>query len=215
MAFGGGEIDEAAVAEEIKFAAVLDGEFVDEGTRALCERGDFFERGDVDFDVEVAGVAHDRTVLHMFEMFGGEDGFVAGDGDEDVADFGGFGHGHDAEAVHDGFDGAGGINFGDDDVCAEALGAHGDAAAAPAVAGDDDSQPGEKKVCGANDAVESGLSGAVAIIEEVLGEGVVDGDDWIFQRAVLGHSAEANDAGGGFFGAADDVADESVRLVRS
>ncbi len=76
--------------------------------------------------------------LHVFEVVGGEHGLVAGDGDENVADLRGFVHGHHAEAVHDGFDGFRGIDFGDDDVGAQALGAHRDAAAAPAVAGDDD-----------------------------------------------------------------------------
>ena len=85
------------------------------------------------------------------------------------------------------------------------LGAHGDAATAPAVARDDQLQAREQKIRGANNSVESGLAGAVAIIEEVLGERVVDGDDRELQRAVLGHGAEADDAGGGFFGAADDV----------
>ncbi len=49
---------------------------------------------------------------------------------------------------------------------------------------------------------------AVAIVEEMLGERVVHGDDGIFQCAVLGHGAQADDAGGGFFGAADYVLDQ-------
>ena len=88
------------------------------------------------------------------------------------------------------------------------LGAHGDAASAPAVAGDDHFEAGEQQVGGANDAVERGLAGAVAIVEEVLGQRVVDGDDRELQRAVLGHGAQANHAGGGFFGAADDVREQ-------
>ena len=50
-----------------------------------------------------------------------------------------------------------------------------------------------------------GLAGAIAIVEQVLGVGVVDGDDGITQHAFLGHGAQADDAGGGFFGAADHV----------
>src|ERR1700677_5342107 len=37
----------------------------------------------------------------------------------------------------------------------------------------------------------------------MLGIGVVDGDDGELQDAFLGHGAEADDAGGGLFGAAD------------
>ena len=170
--------------------------------------GELFQRGNIDFHVEVAGIANHRAILHFFEVFVRDDGLVAGDGDEDFADFGGFGHGHHAETVHDGFQGARGIDFGDDHVRAVTFGAHGDAASAPAVAGDDDAHAREQHVGGANDAVERGLACAVAIVEEMLGERVVDGDDGILQRAVLGHGAQANDAGGGFFGAADDVGHE-------
>ncbi len=86
-----------------------------------------------------------------------------------------------------------------------AAGARGEAASAPAVAGDDELRSGQQEIGGADDAVDGGLSGAVAVVEQVLGVGVVDGDDGITQHALLGHGAQADDAGGGLFGAADDV----------
>src|SRR6266478_9107897 len=187
MAFGGGEIDEAAF-----------------GLAA----GQFFECGDIDLDVEVAGVADDSAALHVFEVFAANDALVAGHGDVNVALFNCFGHGHDAETVHGGFDALHRIDFGDDDIGAESFGAHGDAAAAPAVTSDDNFEAGEQNVGGANHAVNGGLAGAVAVVEEVLGHRIVDGDDWIFERAVLGHGAESDDASGGFFGSGDDVGDE-------
>ena len=104
-------------------------------------------------------------------------GLVAGDGDEDIADLGGFVHGHHAEAVHHGFDALVGSISVTITSAPMALGAHGDAASAPAVAGDDHAQAGEQQVRRADDAVERGLAGAVAIVEEMLGERVVDGDD--------------------------------------
>ena len=88
---------------------------------------------------------------------------------------------------------------------AVALGAHGDALAAPAVAGDDDAHAGEQHVGGADDAVDGGLAGAVAVVEEMLGLGVVDGDDGKLQHAVLLHGPQADDAGGRFFHAGDDA----------
>src|SRR5271156_651136 len=137
VAFGGGQVDEAAFAEEINLAAVFHGVFVHEGAGGLFGAGQLFQRGDINFDVEVAGITDDRAVVHFFEVFLRDDGLVASDGDENFADPGGIGHGHHAEPVHDGFQGAGGIDFGHDHVCAVAFGAHGDAASAPAVAGDD------------------------------------------------------------------------------
>ena len=151
-----------------------------------------------------------------FEVLLGEHVLVAGDGAEDVADFGGFVHAHHAEAVHDRFERLGRIDFGDDDFGARAAGARGEAASAPAVAGDDELRSGEQEVGGADDAVDRRLSGAVAIVEQVLGVGVVDGDDGIAQHAFLGHGAQANHAGGRLFGAADHIRQFGlVRLVCS
>jgi len=90
-----------------------------------------------------------------------------------------------AEAVHHGFDGLGRVDFGDDHIGSVSLGAHGDAASAPAVAGDDDAKAREQQVRGANDAIECGLAGAVAIVEEVFGKRVINGDDRELEGAVL------------------------------
>jgi hypothetical protein len=114
----------------------------------------------------VAGIGEHRAVLHFVEVLGGEHALIAGDGDKNIADLGGFGHGHDAEAVHHGFDGARGIDLGDDHVGAQTLGAHGETASAPAVAGDNHALAGEQNIRGAHDAVKRGLAGAVAIIEQ-------------------------------------------------
>ena len=118
---------------------------------------------------------------------------------------GGFGHRHDTEAVHDRFQRLQRVNLGDDDVGAQPLGPHGDAAAAPAVAADHNVLAGDQHVGGADDAVHGALARAVAVIEQMLGQGIVDGDDREHQLAVCGHRPQADDAGGGFLGAADDA----------
>src|SRR5208282_5314451 len=94
---------------------------------------------------------------------------------------------HDAEAVHHRLEGFGGIDFGDDDFGSGATGAGSEAAAAPSVAGDHEFRPGQQKVGGADDAVDGGLSGAVAIVEQMLGVGVVDGDDGKLQHSFFRH----------------------------
>ena len=66
-------------------------------------------------------------------------------------------------------------------------------------------QPGQQDIGGADDAVEGALARAVAIIEQMLGQRVVDRHDGVLQYAFLGHGAQADDAGGGLFGAAHDV----------
>ncbi len=98
-----------------------------------------------------------------------------------------------------------GIDFGDDDFRSRAARARSQAASAPAVAGDHELRSGEQEIRGADDAVDGRLSGAVAVVEQMLGVGVVDGHDRITQHAFLGHGAQANHAGGRLFGAADYI----------
>ena len=177
MTFRGGEIYEAAFAEQVNLAAAFQRVFIHERANFALAAGQFFERGDINFHVEVAGVADDGAGLHGFEMLVANDALVAGNSDVHVAFFHGFGHGHHAEAIHHGFDALDRIDFGDDDIRAQTLGAHGHAASAPAIAGDDNFQSGDEHVGRADDAVNGGLAGAVAIVEEMLGHGVVDGHD--------------------------------------
>ena len=81
----------------------------------------------------------------------------------------------------------------------------GDAAADPAIAGDDHLAAGEQDVGGPQDAVDGRLAGAVAVVEEVLGLGLVDGDDREAKRAVGGHRLEPDDAGGRLLGPGQDL----------
>ncbi len=136
-------------------------------------------------------------------MFFGEHALVAGHGAEHVAELRGFVHRHHAEAVHHRFERFRRIDFGDDDFGSGAARAAGQPASAPAVAGDHELRSGQQEVGGADDAVNGGLPRAVAVIEQVLGVGVVDRDDRELQHAFLRHRAQADDAGGGLFGAAD------------
>ena len=64
------------------------------------------------------------------------------------------------------------------------------AAAAHPVAGDHHGLPREEHVGGAQDPVHGGLAGAVAIVEEMLGVGVIDRDHGKRQHAFLLHGAE-------------------------
>src|ERR1019366_989856 len=64
----------------------------------------------------------------------------------------------------------------------------------------------------ADDAVDGGLAGAVAVVEEMLGLRIVHGDDGIFERAVFRHGAQPDDTGGGLFGASDYVGHQMLVL---
>src|SRR5579872_38225 len=143
MAFGGSEVDEAAFTEKVDLASVFQGILVHKITSCPLRGRHIFERWNIDLDVEVSGVGNDGSVFHQREMILGEHALVAGDGAEDVAEFGGFGHRHDAEAVHDGLERFRGIDLGDDDFGSGATGPGSEAAAAPSVASDDELRSGE------------------------------------------------------------------------
>ena len=100
------------------------------------------------------------------------------------------------------------VDFGDDDACSHAANAHGNSFAAPAVAGHDHSLAGDEDVGRSQDAVDRALTGAVAIVEKVLGICIVDGNDREIQHAVFFHRLVADDASGRFLGRANDVGQE-------
>src|ERR1700722_1475281 len=165
MSFGSSQINQAAFAEQVDLASVFQRVLVNEVTRGALGRRHFLERRNVDLDVEVPGIGNDRAVFHQFKMFAREHAFVAGHGAENVAEFGRFGHRHDAEAVHHGFERFRRIDFGHDDFGSSAAGAGSQSAAAPSVTGDHEFRAGEQKVGGADNAVDGGLPGAVTVIE--------------------------------------------------
>src|SRR5713101_6493436 len=208
MAFGGGKVNETSFGEQVDLAAVLHLIFVHHWAHFTLTAGQLLQRWNVDLHVEMARVADNRSALHFLEMLSADDALVSGHRDVNVAFLDRFSHRHHAEAVHGRFDALHRVDFRDDHVRAETLGAHGHAAPAPAVAGNDNFETSEEHVGGANYAVNRGLSCAVAIVEEVFGHRIIHGDDRILQRAVLGHGAKADYASGGFFGSGDHVRDE-------
>src|SRR5260370_29411746 len=143
MSLGGGEIDEASLGKKIDLTAIFHPIFVDHRAHFALAAGQLLQRGNVDFHVEVAGVANNRTALHLFKMLSADDVLVSGHGYVDVAFLDRLSHRDYAEAVHGGFDALYWVDFGDDHIGAKALGTHGHAAATPAVTGSHDFKTGE------------------------------------------------------------------------
>src|ERR1017187_5003180 len=199
MSFGRSEVDQTAFAQQVDLAAVLQRILLDEIARGALRRRHLLQRGNVDLDIEVAGIGNDGSVLHGVKVFLAQNALVAGDGAEDVADLGGFVHAHHAVTIHDGFDGLRGIDFGDDDLSSQPARAAGQPASTPAVAGDHKLGAGKQEVGGAHDAVDGGLPSAVAVVEQMLGVSIVHRDDGIAQYALLRHGAQTNDASCGLF----------------
>src|SRR5207244_12951937 len=85
-------------------------------------------------------------------------------------------HRHNSEAVHHRLDGLDGIDFRYDHIRAHAARAQGHAFAAPTVAHYDQVAAGQQNIRRADDAVQRGLTSAVAIVKEMLGLRVVNRD---------------------------------------
>src|SRR5260370_39783237 len=173
MSFGRGKIDETPLCEQVHLAAVPQLKFVHHRADFALAAGHFFQRRDVNLHIEVAGIAHNRSALHFFKVFAADDVLVSRHSDVNVAFLHGFGHGHYAEAIHSCLDPLHRVDFRDDHVRAEAFGAHGHAAPAPAVASNNNFEASKQHVGGANDAINGGLPAAVAVGEKVFGHRII------------------------------------------
>ena len=110
-------------------------------------------------------------------------------------------------AVHRRLERAHRVDLGDDDVRAHPARPHRDATPRPAVAGDDEALAGEEDVRRADDPVDRRLTGAVAVVEEVLRPRLVDGDHREAELAVALERLQPDDARGRLLGAGDHVAE--------
>ena len=153
----------------------------------------------------MTGVGEDGLILHDGEVTGGDDVLTAGGGDKEVAHLGGLVHGHDPIAVHGGVQGFERVDLRDDDIGAHALGTHGHALAAPAVAGDHDSLAGDDQVGGVHDGGHDRLAGAVFVVIVVLGLGIVDGHHGAGKDTLPFPRLQAQDAGGSLLTAANEA----------
>jgi hypothetical protein len=90
-------------------------------------------------------------------------------------------------------------------TAAEAVHPRGDPLADPAISRDDDLAPGDQDVRRPQDPVEGALARPVAIVEEMLGLGLVDRDDREAEGAVGGHRPQPDHAGRGLLGAGQDL----------
>ena len=156
-------------------------------------------------NVEVTAVGQNGPVLHHLEVLPSQHAGAAGNGDEDIAQRSGIRQRHDTKALHNGLQRADGIDLHHDDLGAHAPGARGNAAAAPAVTAHHNLLAGPQDVGGPRDAVQGTLPGAEPVIKEVLRIGVVHCDDGVGERAGSGHAAQADNAGGRLFAAANEV----------
>src|SRR5205085_12011694 len=102
-------------------APALHDKFLDKLSKQPAAFGKARERRNVDLVVKVAGVRNDDTVLHDLEVLSVEDIYVPSHCDDHVRYLRRLDHGHDQVTVHDGLERPRWIDFGHDDVRAQAI----------------------------------------------------------------------------------------------
>ena len=197
------QIDQPSLAQQIDLAPVFQRVFVDERPRRALRRRHFLQRRNIDLHIEVPGVRNDRSIFHQVEMFLGQHALVARDRAEHVAQLGRFRHRHHAEAVHHRFQRLRRIHFRNDHFRAVAARPARQSAAAPAVAGHHKLRPRQQKVRRPDNAVDRRLPRTVAIVEQMLGIGIVHRHDGKLQHAFLRHRPEPDHARRRLFRSAD------------
>src|SRR3954467_8124527 len=189
----GGEVDETSFAEERDPLAVRERVLVEEIAN-LALAALLLQPLAIHFDVEVAAVRDDGAVLHALEVLARQHGLVAGHRAEEVPDRCGVEGGHDPEAVHGRLERLQRIDLRHHHVGAHALCSRREAATAPSVAEHHEDLAGDEAICRPDDPVNGGLSGAVAIVEHVLGKRVVHRDYRKRELPARLHGAEPHDA---------------------
>ena len=119
MSHGTSKVDKTSFSQQKDVLSVLEGVSVDLGLDVGLELAVLFEPLNFDFAVKVTNVTNDSVVLHLEEVFAGQDVFAAGGGDEDVTPGDGVLDGGDLVAFHGGLESVDGVDLGDDDSASE------------------------------------------------------------------------------------------------
>lgn len=149
---------------------------VDAGLDLIMLLGVVLEPSNVDFDVEMADVAHNRVVGHDLKVLSSNDVAVAGSCDKNLAVRSSLFHSNHLVATDCCLKGINGVNLSDKNSSTHARKSHGTALADVAISGNNSSLTSNHNVCGALDSINKGLTAAVKVVELRLRDAVVDID---------------------------------------
>ena len=121
VAHGTPKVDQAALSEEDEVLAVGECVPVNLGLDVGLLLAVLLQPLDLDLAVEVADVADDGVILHLHEVFAGDDVLAPGGGHEDVAPGDGVVHGGHLESLAGGLEGVDGVDLCHDDTATETL----------------------------------------------------------------------------------------------
>lgn len=193
------KVDQTALGEQDDVLAVQQ-VAVDLGLDVLDRLGVGLEPGNVDLDVEVTNVADDGVVAHNLEVTADQDVTAASGGDEDLTEGSGLLHSGDLVALDGGLQGVDGVDLSDKDAGTHGVQGVGATLADVTVTSNDGDLTSDHDIGGTLDTVDEGLTAAVQVVELGLGNAVVDVDGGDLELALLHHTVEVVDTGGGLLG---------------
>lgn len=141
--------------------------------------------------------ANDSVVLHDLEVLGNQDVTAASGGDEDLAKRSSLLHGDHLVAGDSSLESVDGVNLSDKDASTHAVQGLGASLADVTESSNDGNLASNHDIGGTLDTVDEGFSATVQVVELGLGDRVVDVDGGDKQLALLQHTVEVVDTGGG------------------
>src|SRR5215211_5190874 len=187
MPIAGGEVHDQAVSNQVQPPAVAQSELLDVAAHHANIRGHRPQSCCIYLHVHPAGVSQDSPVSHPLEVRSIEHSPATSGRYEDLTQLRRLQSWQDVEPVGVRLESPRWIHLADRHPRAKPRSVAGDALATPSVAQDDDPLAADHQVRVLHDGRQGGLSGPVAVVEEVLAPGVVGGDDREPQNALPFH----------------------------
>lgn len=141
--------------------------------------------------------ANNGIVTHDLKVLADQDVTAASGGDEDLTKGSSLVHGGDLEALDGSLEGVDRVNLGDQDTGTHAGESLSAALADITITSNNTDLAGNHDIGSTLDTVNEGLAAAVQVVELGLGDGVVDVDGGDKELALLEHTVEVVDTGGG------------------
>jgi hypothetical protein len=195
---GTAQVDKTSLGEEDDVAAAGETEAVDLWLDDNVLDGVLLQPSNVDLAIEMTNVADDSIVWHNLKVLAEENVSATSGGDEDLTTGSSLLHGGNLETGNGGLESVDRIDLGDDDTGTHSVESHGATLSDITETGDNGDLTGNHDIGGTLDTINERLTASVQVVELGLGDRVVDVDGWDEKSALLQHSVQVVDTGGGF-----------------
>ncbi|MNV43663.1 hypothetical protein D3C71_1353800 [compost metagenome] len=179
------QIYKSAFCKQIKFTSVAKLVLFDIFANSTLRYGSFRQFRLIHFNIEMACIAHDCSILHHIIMFTANDITITSYCNEEITNLSSFQHRHNFETVHMCFNGFNSIHFCDNHFCAQTFGTHSNTFTAPAVSDNNYGFARNDQVGCSNNSIPCGLACAIAVIKQIFAISIIYCDHWELQHTLL------------------------------